>query len=253
MIKITKKELVDSIAIPIMSLGQNTWLSHKIRLSKPDKFNNREYYHKEFKYISKYIDPQRVTTLKLTHSSILTIENKGDNVRESLVINITNRNFIVKSLSAIKKILKNPELFIEHDGKYIVNPKLKKDSIISFKPYKDKIVVIKPCVIEAEDEYIIGVELSLEYSNMSFIRIPIETYKTFVKIIKKFDFHIAGLAAITYLQSSEIGNNEVDITRSYASDFDTELEPTYLVKAFDNNLNEFTTTKKKEIIKNKGW
>jgi len=254
MYKITKKELVDSISIPIMYLGNNIILSHKVKLSRPDKLGKRDYYHKEFTYSSKYSDPKRVTTLRLNHSSILTIENKNEkSIRESIIINISNRDFIVKSLSSIKKILKNPDLFIEHDEKFIVNPKLKKESIISVSPYKDKIIIVKPCVIETDDnDYVIGVELCLDYTNMTFIQIKLETFKSFLNIIKKFDFHVAGIAAITYLQSSEIGNHEVDIYQSSINDFDADLEPVHSVKPKDTKLDEFVV-KKKEFINNKGW
>ena len=254
MYKITKKELVDSISIPIMYLGNNIILSHKVKLSRPDKLGKRDYYHKEFTYPSKYSDPKRVTTLRLNHSSILTIENKNEkSIRESIIINISNRDFIVKSLSSIKKILKNPDLFIEHDEKFIVNPKLKKESIISVSPYKDKIIIVKPCVIETDDnDYVIGVELCLDYTNMTFIQIKLETFKSFLNIIKKFDFHVAGIAAITYLQSSEIGNHEVDIYQSSINDFDADLEPVHSVKPKDTKLDEFVV-KKKEFINNKGW
>jgi len=254
MYKITKKELVDSISIPIMYLGNNIILSHKVKLSRPDKLGKRDYYHKEFTYSSKYSDPKRVTTLRLNHSSILTIENKNEkSIRESIIINISNRDFIVKSLSSIKKILKNPDLFIEHDEKFIVNPKLKKESIISVSPYKDKIIIVKPCVIETDDnDYVIGVELCLDYTNMTFIQIKLETFKSFLNIIKKFDFHVAGIAAITYLQSSEIGNHEVDIYQSSINDFDEDLEPVHSVKPKDTKIDEFVV-KKKEFINNKGW
>jgi hypothetical protein len=107
MYRITKKELVESISVPIMMITKNVMLTHKVKLSRASHINGeREYFHKEFGYRSKYKEPSRATTLRLTHSSILSIENKNTAGTESLIINTTNRDFIVKSLKLMKKKIK---------------------------------------------------------------------------------------------------------------------------------------------------
>lgn len=254
MYRITKKELVDAISIPIMTISRNVYLSHKVKLSKPDRQGKRDYYHKEFTYASKYNSLERLTTLRLSHSSILSIENKNSDGMESLIINVVNRDFIVKSLSMMKKIMKDPDLFIEKDDEYIINPKLKKQSSISFEPYRDKLILLRPCVITYENQDAIdGVAMSLDSRNLSFIEIPTETFKVLIRYIKKFDFHTSGLAALTYLQSTDIGKYEIDIVRTTIDDFDTDVEPVYRPQPSMKNDDMGGLNIKNKGEKNRGW
>jgi hypothetical protein len=261
MYKITKKELVDSIAIPMMTISKKVTLTHKVKLSRPNLDGSRDYFHKEFPYPSKYKDIPRVSTVRLTHSSILTIENKNTEGADALIINVINRDFIVESLSEMIKIFKSHEeaddLFIEHEDKFIVNPKFRKYSKIAFEPYQNKKVVIQPHVITYADESRgpqEGVLLHLDSRTGTPIEIPIDVFKALIKLIDKFDFHIAGLTALTYLQSAEIGNHEIEVVRLNVLDFDTDLQPEYRVRESTNTaMNKLETRKTEPPSKNKGW
>lgn len=235
MYKLVKKELVDSISIPIMPIARGVSLSHKVKLSRENREGNRDYYHKEFTYRSRYKDPPRVSTLKLTHSSILTLENKEGGGLEALIINLSNRDLVVKSFKKMLKFLKTfeGEVFIEKDGEFIVNPQLRKSSALAFQPYRNKIITVRARVITYDDterESEGGVAISLDERSVDPIVMEIETFRTLTKVIKNFDFHVAGLAALTYLQAAEIGNHEIEISQMNLNDFDMDLAPIYMGK-----------------------
>lgn len=260
MYKLVKKEMVDTITVPILSLCKGILLVHKVRLSKPDASNNRDYYHKEFIYNSKYNDVKQVSTLRLSHSSILAIEDKGGDSYESLIININNRDFIVKSLSKCKTFLKQDDMFVDSEtAGMIINPKYKSTSAISFEPYRGKVVVVKPCVINYdEQDSIAGIALCMNAKTMSYIHIPADTFKTMVKVVRKFDFHVSGLLALTYLQSAEIGVHEFSYTRTNIRDFDVAIDAiNTLIKRSDSDdsLSGIVSNKNdtKQILNNKGW
>jgi hypothetical protein len=225
MIRITKKELVDVISIPIMKLSSNVILYHKVKLSQPNKLGNRDYYHKEFTYQSRYKDTPKITTLRLSHSSILSIQFKDEIYSDSLILNITNRDFFCKYLKKINKVLKKDDLIIKIGDTYKINSNYVSTDIIEF--YKDKFIIINPILVMNEEysEPEIMIQLCLDYKNKTFIDIKEDRFKTMLKFIKKFDFHMAGLMAITYLQSSEIGKFEYEFSKSLLEDFDDYKEP----------------------------
>lgn len=232
MIKLTPREYVDSIntVIPIW-LGRRVVLTHKVKLSYPDKEGKRLYYHTEFKgTITKYKDPPRMSTLRLTHSSILVLENKEGEGLETVVINLNNRDFFVSTCKDyIMQVNKMKDLFVEKDdGTEGLNPKYRSFNV-QFQPYKGKVVTLKPCVItrEGEDEQDEGVAITLDARSYTPIQLTIEVFQTLVREIDRFDFHLAGLLAVTYLQSAEIGVHEVEIKESFLTDFDVDLAPVY--------------------------
>jgi hypothetical protein len=233
MIKLTPREYVDSIntVIPLY-LGRRINLTHKVRLSYADKEGKRLYYHAEFKRKSTYKDPPRVSTLRLTHSSILVLENKeGEGYLESVVINLNNRDFFVAVCKEyIQNVLKMDDLIEYDDDDRPVKINSKYRSFQSqFQPYKGKVVTLKPCVIkrEGEDHGEEGVSITLDARSYNPIQIPINTFDTLVREVDRFDFHLAGLIAVTYLQSAEIGVHEVEISESFLTDFDVDMVPVY--------------------------
>lgn len=259
MYTLTKKELVDAISIPIMHISSGVILYHKVKLANSDKDNKRNYYHKEYSYLSKYTDQRKVSTVNLSHSSILTITNKNeDSFRENLIINITNRDHIVKNLKKVRKLFKRDDIFVEMpDGTIAVNPKLRKELLVKFTPYRDKVILIRPCIIvdTYEDDIIPGIEMCLDIKTKGFIQIKLDTFKTFIKFIKKFDFHIAGLTALNYLQCAEIGKYEVDFTKVNINDFDIDLEPVSKLSNTKKNdsMEGLKTKEEPKLLKNKGW
>lgn len=264
MYKLTKREYVDSISIPIMSIAKNVILYHKVKLSRPNLDGERDYYHKEFTYRSKYKEPEKLTTLRLSHSSILTIENKNSDGYESMVINITNRDFIVESFSTILPFFDDEEvkLFVENkEGRFVVNPKLRKKTIISFEANRLRLVTVRPHVIVYDEDLydpIEGVLINLTSQSLSSVEVPYETFKTLIRIIDRFDFHTSGLAALTYLQCAEIGKYEIDIVKTSLSDFDEDMEPVYKVKKYTESENDSTSkleTRKSTPLKtfDRGW
>jgi hypothetical protein len=253
MFKITKKEIVDVISIPIMTLSKNVVLYHKVKLGQQDKLGNRDYYHKEFIYQSRYKNMPKVTTLRLTHSSILSIQLKDDIYSDSLIINITNRDFFCKYLKAVNKILKKDDLIVKIGDTYKINSNYLSNDIIEF--YKDKFIVANPILVMNEEysEPEVMVQLCLDYKNKSFIEIKEDRFKTMLKFIKKFDFHLAGLTAITYLQSSEIGKFEYELSKSLLEDFDDYKEPEIKLDKQESTGIDKLKIHNPGVNKSKGW
>lgn len=225
MIKITKKDLVDVISVPVMKLSNNVILYHKVKLSQSDKIGNRDYFHKEFSYQSKYKDPNRVTTVRLTHSSILSIQFKDEIYSDALILNITNRDFFHKYMKNINSVLKKDDLVLKVGEKFKINTNYVSNNIIEF--YKDKLISVNP-ILKMNEEYSepeVMVQLCLDYKNKTFIDIKEDRFKTMLKFIKNFDFHLCGLLSVIYLQCSEIGNREYEFSRTLMEDFDEYKEP----------------------------
>jgi hypothetical protein len=255
MYKITKKELVDVINIPILVVSSSLTLYHKVRLSKADKMGNRDYYHKEFSYNSKYREPKSVSTLRLTHSSILTLESKEENssYQDSLMINVNSRDFIVKCFKLFKKnYLKQEDLIVKINDEEKLNPQYKKG--ISFEPYEDRVIYLQPILLEDEKkgstDVFVRLFLNLKRTNLSYVDITEEKFNIMKKIIKKFDFHVSGLAAITYLQSCNIGENVIQFDQIDIRNFD-DIEPVNKVKKSDDAMDKLQVTNKSPA--NKGW
>ena len=224
MYKITIKELVDTFSSSLMNLSKGITLSHKVRFARSNLSGNREYFQKEFVYRSKYSDVQRVMTLRLDHSSYLCIEDKSNDEYESLIINTTNRGFIVSALKEFNKKLKHPELFCKINGKDVVNPTLLKESTVCFEAYSGKIIKLKPYLIEIEDkEPVDGISMCLNSKTMSNVIMSIDTFRTMLKLIKKFDFYMAGLSAVNILNTSTVGNYQHEY--SSFNDQDTDIDP----------------------------
>jgi hypothetical protein len=253
MIKITKKQLVDVISIPIMKLSSNLILYHKVKLSQPNKMGDRDYFHKEFTYQSKYKDPNKVTTVRLTHSSILSIQFKDELYSDALILNITNRDFFCKYLKKIRKDLKKDDLILKIGDNYKINKDYGTNDIIEF--YKDKLITANPMLIlnEQYKEPEVMVQLCIDYKNKTFIEIKEDRFKTMLRFIKNFDFHLAGLLAVTYLQCAEIGNHEYEFTRSLLEDFDELKEPDMTLQKESNTGMEKLKLQGPAITQKKGW
>ena len=158
----------------------------------------------------------------------------------------------------MKKYLKIDDLFINTEtAGFIVNPKLKNSTIISFEAYTGKAIVLKPCVIQYEDkESIEGISICLNPKLQTWIDIPVDTFKTMLKIIKNFDFHQSSLLALNYLQAAEIGNHEVDMSMSNNFPVD-DTEDMEAVSKFNtklpaNNISGFSVSKAQNNS-NRGW
>jgi len=253
MIKVTKKELVDVISIPIMKLNNNVILYHKVKLAQQDKFGNRDYYHKEFSYQSRYKDHNRVSTLRLTHSSILSIQFKDEIYSDSLILNITNRDFFCKYLKKINKILKKDDLIIKVGDTYKINSQYTSNDIVEF--YKDKFITVNPILVMNEEygEPEVMIQLCLDYKNSTYVDIKEDRFKTMMKFIKKFDFHLSGLIAITYLQSADIGKFEYELSRTLLEDFDEHRPPEIRLDNTEHTGMEKLKTQSPSFSKTKGW
>lgn len=225
MYRLTKKELVESINIPMLFMRNQLVLTHKVKLSQ-ERMGKKDYYHKEFTYQTK-IDgvTQRVSTLRLTHQSILALEHKAKDggYTEPLIINLSNRRHIYSGFKYFKeKVLDDPDLLVEDkDENVVINPDLA--GIIRFAPYGDKVIAFKPLVDEEER---VLISICLDLKNALFIPITEAMFMTLISEIKNFNFHLAGLAAITYLQAAESGKFEVEVGTTSLLDFEDEnLEP----------------------------
>jgi len=253
MYKLTKKELVDTLSIPVMKLSSNVILYHKIRFAQTDKMGNRDYYHKEFTYdYSKYKDVKRVTTVRLTHSSILSIQFKDEIYSDALILNITNRDFLYKYLKGMKKVLNKDDLVLKIGDTFTLNKNYISNNIIEF--YKDKLICINP-VLRLNEEYKepeVMVQLCLDYKNKTFIDIKEDRFKTMLKFIKNFDFYLAGLLGVTYLQCSEIGNHEYEFSRTLMEDFDDYKEPEIKLETETTGM-EKLKLQDSRVSRTKGW
>lgn len=260
MYRLTKKELVEAINIPIFYLRKSLVLSHKVKLSTENlKGGDKDYFHKEFTYPGR-VDgiTQRVSTLRLSHQSLLTLEykEKDGDYHEPLIINTVNQTYIYKGLKYFKKkVLDKDDLLLQNaDDEIYVNPAY--SGIFKFSPYGVKVMGLRPILT---DEGKLLVELCLDLKNPVFIGITEQMFSALIRTVKRFDFHLAGLAAVTYLQAAEIGKFEINVSTVPLIDFDEEnFEPVINLKTQqkkDSGIDKLKTVNSNPSMRkpNNGW
>lgn len=261
MLKITKKELVDCISIPIMSLAPSVVLYHKVKLGSTNSATgNRDYYHNEFVYESNaYKDVKRVSTVRLTHSSILSIQFKDEVYSDALILNITNRDFFCRYANATKKSLKHDDLILKVGDKYKINSAYTDERLLEF--YRGKFISLNPKLTYNEQlgEPEVLIEMCIDKNRSTYIDIKEDRFKTMLKFIKNFDFHLAGLMAINYLQTAEIGVREIEFNnRSVAlhEEFEEtkppEMKIPKSVQTTNNSMSTLGARNSRPSV-NKGW
>ena len=199
----------DSIVDDVLHLGSGLYLRMCVKLSKKNKDGNRDYFHKEYRYKSKYIDQEYSRTIKRSFDYYLLLEKKKYNDGDvDCYIQIRPMNMIVlKSiLTKCGAWLYNNEIFRLRDGKMSLAKKVDMVKVYGFS--LDKWLGIEPTIVyyENTNTYDKGIRLYLS-SESKFIDITGNNFMALCYTIGNFDLYGTAINLLNYLGRPEEGTN----------------------------------------------
>lgn len=199
----------DSIIDDIYNLGKGLFLRMCVKLSNKDKNGNRNYFHKEYRYPSKYIDQSYNRTIKRSYDYYLLLEKKSyaDNDIDCYIqIRPNNMIFIQSMLNSGINWLMDDKLYKVKDRRLIIinKPNMVKSIGLPMGLW----LGIEPCVIyyENNDTYDKGIRLFLS-SEDKFIDISGDSFFGLVYTLSTFNMYECSINLLNYLEKPEMGTN----------------------------------------------
>lgn len=185
----------EKISDLVMWFNKDVLLNFVVNLAKRDMNGNRSFFHKEWKYDSKYNDKDKVLSIKRNFGYYLIIECR-QNKDDSLII---KQQDMIMLTANLKKVTKFASLF-KYDEKHkklqlssaydSITCCIGRDRVIQFDP----IVIIDDEGVREERE---GIRISL--SESFFFDISFDTFLEFYYIISTFNMYQAAITLVNYL------------------------------------------------------
>lgn len=190
----------DKISDVLMYMDKDINLSFNVSLAYRTNNGNRNHFHKEYCYKSRYIDKDNVISLKRNFKYYLSIDVKDD-FTNSVMINTTN----ILALRMRLKIVYNwfTTLFKYQDDKLIISGTWN-DNILYLNQYS--CLKFEPTVCMYEDgTYKEGVRIYINNDNL-FFDMDIDRFMGFYYIIDSIDMYQAAITILNYIRP-EYGTN----------------------------------------------
>lgn len=202
------EKLVDDVYI----LGRDMILKMNVTLGRKKKDDTRYNYHNEYMYSSnKYLDMNRLITMRRSYDFYLTIENlSSSNFQNSIMIRPQDMYNILNKLEECRKWFideKYSNLYAySNDNKLVI---IDEPPPVLIKGLAaDKRIVIEPTIITYENVQLEGVRMYVNDLN-NFTDITVDRFMGFVYIMNTIDMFNAAQHMISYLGRPPIGENIV--------------------------------------------
>lgn len=201
----------DKISDDLCILGFNAILRFNVVLSKPTAEGKRYHYHQEYEYNSnKYIDTNKLITLRRQFDFYMTIENIKQNdfgVKESIMIRIQDILYVREQLHNTVKWFRDRQyanLFAMKDNKHIMLGSVEPIYIEALAA--NKYLKLEPIIISINDTTAIGVRMYLSAPD-NFVDITLDRFMGFIYLIDSINMYESAQLLLNYLQRPELGTN----------------------------------------------
>lgn len=203
------EKLVDDIYF----LGNNTILRMNVILGKKLDDGRRYFYHSEFMYsTNKYIDTNRLITMRRSFEYYLTIENiknTSDREKESIMIRVQDMLHMRHMLDKAYKWFTSDQfrdLFAYSKSKLVILGKI--DPIIISGLPAGKKITIEPTVVQYDSSYYEGVRIYLNNNN-NYIDMTVDRFMGLIYLINTIDLYQSAQLLLNYHGRPELGEHVV--------------------------------------------
>lgn len=193
----------------VFFLGNNTIIRLNVILATKREDTTRYSYHQEYEYTtSKYINKNRVITLRRNFDYYLSIENLKStqyNDKEFIMIRIQDMYHFIDRIHQASRWfidISFKTLFATKNGKLTVL-----DRVEPIEMYiNSKCIRLEPVVIDYTDNTIEGVRMFLN-SDSNFIDIPVDRFMGLLYLMDRINLFESAQLLVNYLGRPEYGSN----------------------------------------------
>lgn len=235
----------DKIVDDITLLGYNVILRFNVILSKPLKDGKRYHFHQEYEYDSnKYIDNNRLVTLRRNFDYYLSIENIRENengIKEFIQIRPKDMIGLLANLHRVSEWFNMNDVFAYNKENKLILYKHQNPIIIYLS--MDKYIKFEPIIVKYTNIEKIGVRLYLS-SEEHYADIDVDKFMEFMYFMNTFNMYQSAQLMINYLGMPDYGTNRHSF--DYVNNYVTDEENNGFVSAPNNNRKIETNVKKKQ-------
>ncbi len=180
-------------------------LNFVVKLSKKDKNGNRNHFHKEYEYASKFIDTPMAMSIKRSFDYYFTIETTDKSVY--IQIRLENMIGLQSSIKSIAQIIINDDIWALKDKRLVLKGAFEPINIKGLP--MDKWLAFEPIpVLCSNGSYTKGVRMYMSDYN-TFVDIDVDKFMGMVYLITTFNMYGSATTLINYLNWSDYGTNLV--------------------------------------------
>lgn len=218
----------DKLSDDLFYLGSGIVLRLNVVLAKKKEDGSRNYFHKEYLYGSKYIDKNKVITMRRNFDYYLTID-KYCMYEQTVIIRIQNMILMKMKLKEVSKWFSDGETFILKKGKLVIQKKPKPIIVSGLSMHKS--LRFEPIVIDWENsgQQQPGVRMVLNESDI-YTDISIDNFYGFLYLIDTLNLYESAQLMINYLGRPSFGSNLTEFDNG--NDFsllEEQIEPNSVI------------------------
>lgn len=206
------QKLYEKLTDDLQIIGYNTILRFSVTLARKQKDGTRFHYHQEYKYTTnKYIDTNKVITLRRSFDYFLSIENIRANengIKEFIMIRIQDIKHVIYKLNQVAQWFmsdKYKNLFVLDNNRLRILKGNEPDPIVIEKLAQDKFLILKPVVISFENNDMPGVRMYLS-SKDNYTDITIDNFMGMLYLIENINMYESAALLLNYIQRPELGS-----------------------------------------------
>ena len=200
----------DKLSDDLYMLGYNVILRFNVSLSKQLKDGKRYSYHHEYEYsTSKFIDQDKLITIRRNfdyHLSIENIREDGKGNKEFIMIGLQNILIVRKQFEmAVDWFIKKNLFAVNNDNKLVMLGKVEPIQIFGLP--MSKYLILEPIIINYENNMQqSGVRIFLS-SDSNFVDMNLDKFMGLVYLLNSINMYESACLLINYLQRPEFGTN----------------------------------------------
>lgn len=210
---VIEQQQYDKISDDLYFLGKNVVLKFNVNLSRPNQENQRNHYHKEYQYNSKYIDTSSVITIRRSFDFYLSIENltrddfgNKEYIRIG-VPEIMSLRYYIEAVTRWFTDSKYESLYAKKNGRLIMLGRVENIRISNLP--LDRYLEFEAMVCETPDgDMYPGVRIYLS-SKTNYADMSIDRLMGFYYLISTINMYESAQLMLNYLQRPEYGTNMV--------------------------------------------
>lgn len=213
----------DKLSDDLYYIGNGIVLRLNVILGKKNEDGTRRYFHQDYMYDSKYLDKEKVITMRRNFDYYLTIERYKD-FMQSVQIRLHHMILIKAKLKEVSKWFSDGT-FVLRRGKLIIQGRPQRIDITGFSGGKS--LSFDPVVIDYENtgQQQPGVRLVMNNSDI-FADMSIDNFYGLFYLIDTFNMYQSAQLLVNYLGRPNIGENLVEFERGeFVNETDQELPP----------------------------
>lgn len=201
----------DKISDDLCFLGYNTVFRFNVVLSKASQDGKRNHFHQEYEYNSnKYIDTNKLITMRRQFDFYLTIENLRQNdfgVKEFIMIRTQDILFVREQLHEASRWFRDVQyenLFARKDNKTILLGNVQPIYINGLA--SDKYIKLEPTILNYDETSAPGLRMYLS-SPDNYVDMTLDRLMGFIYLINSINMYESAQLLLNYLQRPELGTN----------------------------------------------